>query len=90
MVKRIAQHLQCIAKFLMTVSCRNILLFEYHRGDVLAVVGAGVVIGFGGGLLGGACPATDLLRFDIISTFFLRAARRVRMLATTVVIVSAE
>jgi len=62
------------------------LLCENHRGGVFVTVGTGVVIGFGGGLLGTACAAMDMLRFEITSIFFLRAVSRVRMLATTLVI----
>ena len=62
---------------------RTSLLLDYHRGDVLAVACVGVVIGFGVGLLAVSWVAPSLLRLETTSNFLLRAARRVRMLATT-------
>lgn len=61
----------------------NSLLVEDHRGEVPVIVGAAVVVGYVGGLLVDGSVAIDLLRFEITSTFLLRAARRARMLATT-------
>ena len=62
---------------------RTSLLLDYHRGDVLAIAGVGAVIGFGAGLLEVSWAAASLLRLETTSNFLLRAARRVRMLATT-------
>ena len=66
------------------------MLLNFHRGEVLAIVGVGLVIGLETCLLRFVSAARDLLRLEMTSTFFLRAARRWRMLATTTIFIRAE